>query len=222
MKPITSAALTRVACVVMATAGLAGPVQAQGRPPLMPTRDVTITYRLVGKDAGGQSMQMSHGANGMMRIESPSMQGYGIVDRKSQRFTMVMTGQRSYMDLKTQFPGKDMLPDEDARFTRKGTETIAGYTCTVWTYESKDHSGTACITADGVTLRAVDRRGAGMEAVKVAYGSLPPVTFAVPSDYQKMEIPAFGGTSGLPPGVATGGAPGFAPGLPPAARPPGR
>jgi len=70
----------------------------------------------------------------------------------------------------------------------------------VWNYADTAQGGraTACLTTDGVLLRA---EGAGwgqsgrMEATEVVYGPHDPARFRPPVGYQTMQIP------GMPPGV---------------------
>ncbi|MGE0224138.1 MAG: DUF4412 domain-containing protein [Acetobacteraceae bacterium] len=199
-------ALAVAACVAaLATAAL-----AQDKPLLQPTRDASITYKTLGSDPG-RTMQISHAAaGGLTRMDMPAMDGgYAIVDRKNQRATMVIPARRAYIVLAgPQIPDPGSLPEEDAKFTRKGTDTVAGQACTVWAYTSANGNGTTCITADGLMLRGVDQDGDGMEATNISLDPLPADRFAPPAGFQKMEMPGMGGIGG--------------PGGAPPTRPPGR
>lgn len=180
--------------------------QAQDRPPMTPTRDVTITYKVLGQQAAqmnGRSVQISHGAgNGLMRIDTPEMGGYAIIDRTRKRSTMVMTPMQMYMEVDaSQAPmGATAMPEENARFTRKGTETIAGQTCTLWDVTTPKGDGSACITTDGAMLRYRTKAGDGVEATSVSYAAIPAANFTVPAGFRKMDMPAMGGP---PPGMGT-------------------
>jgi len=170
---------------------------AQDRPPTAPTRDVSVTYKVLGQ-GGGQSMQMSTQAStGLMRVESPEMGGYAIIDPKKSSATMVMTQMRMYMEMsaKDSPMGAGMTPDANARYTRKGTETIAGVSCVNWEVTVREGSGISCITDDGAMLRYRSANGDGLEATRVAYAPFPAGNFAIPAGFQKMDMPAMGGMS---------------------------
>jgi hypothetical protein len=143
---------------------------------------------------------MSHAAaSGLMRIDTPEMGGFAIVDRNRKRSTMVMTQMRMYMEMNAE--EGPMAPhvgaDENARFARKGTATVAGLSCTLWEISNpKGDGGTGCITDDSVMLRFLTRNGEGLEATKVTYAPIPAASFAVPAGFQKMDMPAMGGMGG--------------------------
>lgn len=190
-------ALVATLCAAWAVAGSAA--WAQDRPPLSPTRDVTINYKVLGR-GGGQPVTISHAAgSSMMRVESPEMGGFSLVDRTSGRATVIMTQMRMYMEVGAgQMPGPSLTPDQDARFTRKGTDTVAGIACTVWEIGTRHGDATSCITADGAMLRMRTNAGDGMEAVKVTFAPIPHEQFAVPAGYQKMDM---SGGGMMPPGM---------------------
>lgn len=168
---------------------LAAPASAQDRPPLHPSRDVAITYRFIGDAQQGQmpEMQVSWlAAQRLMRSEMPGM-GWMVMDHASQRAFMVMEQARMVMDVPIGQFMQQHGPPPDASFRREGTATVAGLVCTVWSYRDSRTEGRACVTADGVTLRAEGtsqgRRG-GMEATQVAYGPQDPARFQRPQGYQ--------------------------------------
>ena len=185
--------------------GASGLAWAQDRPLVSPTRDVTLTYKVLGRD-GVPQMHMSHGAaSGLMRIDMTEMGGFAIIDRKRQMSTMVLERMRIFMEVsaandpKGQSPiGPAGMPEDNATFTRKGTDTVAGESCVVWDVASPLGDGVACVTADGAMLRYRTKGGEGLEATKVAYGPLPADYFTVPAGFQKMDMPAMGGGAGAP------------------------
>jgi hypothetical protein len=191
----------------------ATPVMAQERPAFAPTRDVTVDYTIDSKAAAGQprTMQMSIAAGGTrMRIEMQGAPGYMIMDRANNRMIMVMEQQHAYREIPTD-PARanTFLLNDKMGFARKGTDTVADQTCTVWEVRRDKGTGSACITDDGVLLRGDSDMGQGsshMVATKVSYGTLADSVFQPPPDYQKMQMPA------MPPGM---GRPGMqAPGTP--------
>lgn len=165
---------------------------AQERPPLYPTRDVSITYRVTGARApqGMPNITLSWlAAAQAMRMDMGGM-GYLVADHRAQRSFMVMEQMRMVMDLPME-NAQTSLPAE-GRFRRTGSATVAGLPCTLWNYEHGGDRGTACVTADGVTLRAEGSSGGqsgGMEATQVAYGTQDPARFQRPQGYQTMQMP---------------------------------
>lgn len=183
--------LKPVLASVLALSAFALPARAEDRPPIQPTRDVSVTYNVVGGQHGG-TMRMTWDVTGnRMRVDTPGGHGYMIVDRAHRRGTMVMPQQHMYMEIDSnQIPQMGDMPDKDAKFSRGGTETIAGQSCTVWKFEAPDGSGTACLTADGVMLRATAKDGQGLQATEVKYGPVAPADFRLPDGYQKMDLGA--------------------------------
>jgi hypothetical protein len=206
---------------LLATA-VALPASAQDHPMLQSTRDVEVAYKTLGRNAGHDLTLSQSASIGKIRVDGGQMQGYAIVDRARHTTTVVMTEQHMYMDVAgDRPPGQQMpLPDERGTFRRTGTATIAGVTCTVWDYSNGGSSGSACITADGVMLRAVGKDGNGLEATKVVYVAQPAAKFAPPAGYQKMTMPAGMGGANPGGGMPAGGGQGFT--LPPGIKlPPG-
>jgi hypothetical protein len=105
---------------------------------------------------------------------------------------MVMEAMRTIVDVPMQQAAGAQQAMENANFTRGGTEKIAGADCTVWRYQGRGQNGEACITADGVMLRAegsAQGQQGRMEAVRVAYGTQNPAQFQRPQGYQSMQLP---------------------------------
>lgn len=191
--------MRRLAALAFATACLAGPAQAQDRPPLFPTRDVAVTYRMTGGPQSGVEMSMSWLANGQrMRVDVPGGMGFMVADQQNQRGFMVMEQQRMIMDIPMAQAAGQQEMMRNARFTRGANDTVAGTACTIWTYETPQQRGTACITADGVMLRSQASMGAQqltMEAVRVDYAAQNPARYERPQGYQTMQAPP------MPPGA---------------------
>lgn len=198
------------------------PAFAQDRPAYTPTRDVSVAYRASGQGAGnGTEMRISWlAARNLMRVDMPGGQGFMVADlRGATPGFMVMEAQRMVMDVPTsQLPAAASLqPGANARFTREGTARIANTDCTIWRMEDQGRSGRACLTADGVMLRAEgDGRPGQIEATSVAYGPQDPARFQRPSGYQTFQMPA-----GVP-GAAGGAMPRGTALPPPGMTPPGR
>ena len=169
-------------------------VGAQDRPTFPPTRDVAVEYQTSGGPRGrsphSATINFYYTTRGeRLRADLPN-QGYMIVDTSGKRLTMVMIGPRVYLEVPYD-PGRTpaFAPPRDAKFTRQGTDTVAGQNCTVWSVESKQGNGTACITADGVMLRGQgegERGGGSLLAVRVSYGEQPEELFRPPPDFRRL------------------------------------
>jgi hypothetical protein len=179
------------------------PALAQDRPQLVPTRDVAVTYRFVGAGMPAdapQTMQVAWlAAQGLMRSEVPGM-GWMVVDRRGGRAFMVMEQMRMVMDVPNGAPGQASaeLP-ASASFRREGTATVASHRCTIWSYQDGGNQGRACVTDEGVMLRAEGTsqgRSGGMEATQVTFAAQDPRRFQRPAGYQTMQMP-----QGMPPGM---------------------
>jgi hypothetical protein len=186
----------------------ASPVVAQDRPALFPTRDVAVTYRITGAQPQAQGMQSLTiawlAAAQTMRMDMAGM-GYMVADHRNQRGFMVMEQARMIMDVPMQQAMQQYGPSANATYRRTGTDTVAGNRCTVWTYEDRGNSGTACITTEGVMLRAQGTsqgQSGGMEATQVAFGTQDPSRFQRPQGYQSMQIPGGAMPGGRPPAGA--------------------
>lgn len=177
------------------------PALAQDRPAMVPTRDVSITYRVAaaqpGANQAGTDMRMSWLVTEQkLRVDMPGGMGWSVVDQRTQTMFIVMEHQRMVMAVPTQ-PGAGGInlptqPPDSARFTRAGTATIAGLTCTLWRYEDTKARGEACLTADGVMLRSSGTHAGQtgtLEATAVTYGPQDPARFRIPEGYQSMAIP---------------------------------
>lgn len=187
-----------LACALLAAAAVPALALAEDRPLMTPTRDVAITYRVLGPRQGTLHMSIQAGS-GLTRVESPNRPGYAIVDRKTLRMTVVMPEQRVFLEVPSP-PGQQSAPDLDptAKFTRHGTDTVAGVSCTVWDFTAANGAGSMCVTEDGAMLRAQNSSGkGGIEATEVSYAALKDADFHPPADFTQQAMPPVGNT---PPG----------------------
>jgi len=200
-RPILAVVLGLIAMPAMATAAF-----AQERPPLFPTRDVAITYRITGAQAPQgmpgmppmQNMTMSWlAAAQTMRIDMAGA-GFMVADHRAQRGFMVIEAARMVMDIPMEQALQQAGPSATATYRRTGTDTVAGLACTVWSYQDRGNNGTACVTNEGVMLRAQGAsqgQSGGLEATQVTFGTQDPARFQRPQGYQTMQIPGgMGGT----------------------------
>ena len=177
------------ACLVAA-----GAAPAQDMPRYLPTRDVTVTYQLTASQGGLPPTVTAHiTPAGDVRIDTPD-RGSVIYDLGSGEADWLMPNSPLYIQLpvKGSLAGT-FLPDSGARFTRAGQATVAGMTCTEWHIAAPRGSGSACVTSDGVILRAEggDTRGARGEimATNIAYEAQPAALFHPPAGAQRLSMP---------------------------------
>ena len=134
------------------------------------------------------------------------MPGWAIVDLARDRVTVVFTAQRGYFDIPldpARFPGLTVPPG--TTMTRIGTATVAGLGCTDWQVQGVQEQGTACITGDGLVLRAKGRgkgpdfHGSGsLHAVQVHYGPQPAGLFVPPAGFRRIDLPHIGAGPAAP------------------------
>ncbi|WP_270939204.1 hypothetical protein [Falsiroseomonas oryzae] len=181
----------------------AAPALAQDRPPLTPTRDVTVTYRSIGSGvpAGMPPMTISWlAAQGLMRNDMPGM-GWVVADPRSGRAFMVMEQARAIMDVPMPPSVEQQMNSPTVTFRREGSATVAGHACTIWLMQDGPNQARSCITAEGVMLRAEGThqgQTSGIEATQVSFAAQDPARFQRPQGYQPMQVP---------PGLAPGAAP---------------
>lgn len=158
------------------------PAYAQERPPLLPTRDVDVTYR---SEQSGQVLQQRSRFSAVlqrMRVDAPTPGVYTIMDYRTHVLDFISDA--DHAALETRKP----TPATPPAYARRDTDQVAGLPCTEW--EVQDNSGVpalTCFTADGVMLRV--RHGAQVLAVatKVSFAPLDPALFDVPPGYERVQ-----------------------------------
>jgi hypothetical protein len=173
-----------------------GAALAQDRPRLEPARDVAVTYRLVGTGAQGQVAMSWRASARQARLDNPDG-SFLIADLAAGIGFMAHDRARELMVLPAP-PGDAGVPGlipPGGRFTRDGTDKVAGQDCQTWRVEMSDGGrGRACITADGVVLRSLGGAGPGqpeqgLEATAVSYGAQDAARFARPAGYREISPP---------------------------------
>jgi hypothetical protein len=172
---------------------------AQDRPNLLPTRDVAVTFRLTGSDRlPGDINAAWLAGQRVLRVDNASAPGWLMVEQTTKRAFMVM--QQGVVMRLPPAPEIAMLlddPGSQGKITRLGRRSIAGANCTDWKIEqSNGKGGVACLTTDGVLLRAQQTgKPEVLEATRVAYGPHDPQRFRLPAGMPQVQLPA--GLSGL-------------------------
>lgn len=216
--------MMRVRTGLLALVGLAPiwPAAAQDRPPDVPTRDVTATYRIEGgaPNSGPQTIKMSYKVNGdRMRVDEDHV-SYTIMDGTTKHSYMVMLQNRTYMEAPFDPQAERGFIPPGLSFSRVGTDTVAGLPCTIWKAQMENNTSTACITSDGVMLRAEQGGGQGsaaerIVAVSVDYSPQPDSLFVPPAGFRRVQPPPGGMPGGPQGGPPEGAMPGGPPPGPP-------
>ncbi len=170
---------------------LAGSAYAQEVPHITPTRDVDVTYRAApapGSDAPTQRLRWDT-ADQLLRVDSPSPGLWMLVSYGNRTIDMVSDRNRSILELGAvagPLPGQP----GGAAYARGGTAQIAGLGCTDWQVtDTQGQQIVACITGDGVMLRAVRAGRVLIEAQQVVYGKQPGAIFQLPAGYARSKAP---------------------------------
>ena len=180
---------------------------ASPAPRVLPRQDVTVTYRVSGAAADSIPLIGTAGAPTEMRLAWSAAQNRLLVMPvgRPQRLLVDLAGHVATvlddsLHAALSLPMRDTdvqgLTMANARFTRRGQETIAGETCTDWAVESGRSSGTVCSTEDGVPLRGegdVNGRHGTFVATAIDHGRVDPAELGVPAGYNRIELPRFGG-----------------------------
>ncbi len=170
---------------------MSGPASAQDRPITVPTRDVDVVYRV----GGGLEQRMRWGVTlGKLRVDPPSPGLYMVLDTRTRVMETVREGERTVLQIDAAGqPTGGQIPSgapPGQNFVRHGDAQVAGLACVMWdTVDTSGQATTACLTADGVMLRAETAGGVLLEATSVRFAPLPESVFRVPSDYQRIIAP---------------------------------
>ena len=130
-----------------------------------------------------------------MRVDTPAPGVYMIVDYAARRMSMVSERDRGVVEMASGAGPLSVAPGGAASgafpeggHTRRGTDRVAGLPCTEWqTTDSEGAPTLACITEDGVLLRARRGNEVMVQAARVRYGPQDPAAFRVPDGYRRVQ-----------------------------------
>jgi len=169
---------------------------AAAHPRLAPTRDVAVVYHVQPATAAAPKepdlrIVMTAGA-AELRMDTPGQKGFLSTDRVHHVTLIVDDADHSYVHIPGDGPlAPSYLLKPAMRFTRERTDRVAGLPCTVWGVAPGAPGAAACVTADGVILRADGGQGRGkLTAVSVIYARQPSVLFRPPPGYKDNTAPA--------------------------------
>jgi hypothetical protein len=111
------------------------------------------------------------------RVDPPTEGLFIVIDYRQGRMHTVRLSDRLVLDMAAP-------PLVAGAYLRQGEDQVAGLACTDWQATATDGQPTvACITADGVLLRATAGDRTLLSAVSVDYTAQDPALFAVPDGF---------------------------------------
>lgn len=166
-----------------------------------PSVDFMLEGKIVGAEAGqaqGMTTVMRH-KNGKMRVDvdNMGMKGFMLMERGGKTGSVVMEpqpGMKMVMEIDlAQAAAANSGPMDmwNMKGSRIGTDRILGESCDWWEAEQNGKKSKACITPDGIPLKAVDGQTnqAMWEVVRLERRTQDAALFVVPADAQRMQMP---------------------------------
>ncbi len=168
-----------------------GQAQAQEHPRTAPSRDVDVIYRIAGPSAPMEQRMRWGVTLGKLRVDPPSPGLYVVIDTTTHMMQTVRESDRSVLQMNGNAQSVPGDVGTAGAFSRVGEATVAGLVCTRW--ETRDTGGQpviACLTADGVLLRAEAAGAVLLEASEVHFEPQGEAVFRVPADYRRIIAPS--------------------------------
>jgi hypothetical protein len=160
-------------------------------PPLLPTRDVDISYRSTRPDQPTIVERRRWSASDrLVRSEGPD-KSTTLYDRDAHQITVLNPKNRTYLKLEGSLR-QPLDPEKGKPLKRGGESVVAGLHCTDWSWTEDAETHTVCLTPDGVMLRLVVDGKTVMQALSVKYDRQPAELFRVPPDYTPALAPEGG------------------------------
>ncbi len=191
----------------------AASANAADQPPLTPTRDVAVTYQATDPKGAVHVVHMNFDAAGRrLHIDVVGQPGFQVIDRKANVLLSVLETEKIYLERPLPPQVGNLMDRSPNMLMKKGaTATVAGTPCTLWSVPTGPNSPDlqACITADGVVLKAEPVGGGGaaprLEATSIVYGPQPASLFVPPAGFRRIQPTMPPGPPGAaPPGVQGG------------------
>ena len=192
------ALLTRCLRSLVSTAALAwllagSPLGAEEltTPPLLPTRDVDISYRSTRPDQPAIVERRRWSASDrLVRTDGPD-KSTTLYDRDAHEITILNPKNRTYLKLEGSLR-QPLDPAKGQALKRGGDSVVAGLHCTDWSWTEDVETRTICLTPDGVMLRLVVDGKTTIQALSVKYARQAAELFRVPPNYTPALAPEGG------------------------------
>lgn len=168
---------------------------AQDQPLIWPTRDAVVVYTMTVTGKSEERFQVIYGGTTRrVRLDflgdATHHQGSIIVDEQEHKRITLLTDRNAYIEdpIGDSQAGLTFLLDDRMKFARIGESDIAGQKCIDWQVSGSDNAGTACVTIDGVLLRATRGQPTAslLMATFVEYRAETDQIFRPPPSYTKL------------------------------------
>jgi len=169
-------------------------ISAEDQPPLIPTRDVDISYDVSRPHQPKIRERARWSAEQHLeRVDGPD-KSTTIFDHRAKEITLLNPSSRTFRKLEGT-PRRPPQPGAGAVLKRGSQAVIAGLGCIEWSWVEDGETHLVCTTSDGVLLRLVVDGVTIMQARSVNYGSQAAGLFQIPSGYTPALAPE--GDTGL-------------------------
>jgi hypothetical protein len=170
------------------------PAHAGDRPAFLPNRDVVVAYDVAAPGRPVRVYQLSYdAADQRARIDDVAQGLYFLVDLPAGAARLVVPALHSVVNAPDLSALTAQINDAgNARFTPLGPGRYAGLACEKFLVLSRQGSGTACLTQDGVILHFTghDSKGsAEVTASSVSYQPVSPNDVAPPQGFSAIALP---------------------------------
>ena len=194
-------------CGALAVLASGHQARAQAYPPILPQREVSVSYAFDSSQTGPMRIAMwADPAEGLMRIDLGQGGDYLLLDFQQDRVRLVAP-QKGFIFavVPAGLANLTLGPASHLDLHRAGERQVAGVDCRIWHATGRDGSGEACITGDGVILQGraggtlpASSQGtatsgqtdsAHLKATAVSYAAIPHDVFVAPQGMQEVDLP---------------------------------
>jgi hypothetical protein len=173
-----------MAVIAAVLAAASANAEAPARPLLHPSRDVDVTYRMVHGDTVLTERMRWQAATLRQRVDPPTDGLFIVIDYRAGQMHTVRLSDRLVVNMSAP-------ASSDGAYVRQGEDHVAGLACTDWEATASDGRSTvACITTDGVTLRAISGGQTLLSAISVDYAPQDSAVFALPDGFTVRTVDA--------------------------------
>jgi hypothetical protein len=159
--------------------------------PLLPTRDVDVSYQITRPDQPAiVERRRWLASERLVRADGPD-KSTTLFDRDAHEITVLNPTNRTYLKLEGELR-QPLDPEKGQELKRGGDSVVAGLHCTDWSWTVDVETHTVCLAPDGVMLRLVVDGKTVMQALAVKYDRQSAELFRVPRDYTPALAPGGG------------------------------
>lgn len=195
------AALALVSACALAACNPSAPSGGGGLFPDLSRASYRAEASVQGPDGSTMPVVMIRSGNKMRMEMSGSMGQMAVVNNgdAGQSFVLITDGGRqTAMQLSAvdyENPAEAWNTEYAASATRTGVCSVAGESGTEWTREADGRTSTACVTEDGIILRATEDGRTTWETTRIQRGPQSADLFELPAGVQVMDMSAIAGAA---------------------------